>query len=178
MQVRMIPSAAWLCGGLFAAALFLHGQNTTTSAQMSTTSLPPVGLASTETAQVNVVNAAPASAGAGTCTGSIAFYNAAGAIIGSATDFKVTTGEIASVALPYASAQATGDARIVVRAEISLNFNAPTAAGAAPPACMLGGSLETYDTSSGVTHMFFSLGTLVTPLAAVRTGVIGGLQAR
>lgn len=174
-----MPSTMWLCGALFVSAYSLPGQTAISPvAQSSTTSLPPVGLASTETAQVNVVNSAPASAGSGTCTGSIAFYNSAGAIIGSATDFKVTNGEIFSVTLPYSSAQATSNSRIVIRAEVSLNFNAPTATGLAPPACMLGGSLETYDTSSGVTHVFFPLGSLITPLAAIRTGVIGGLQAR
>lgn len=127
---------------------------------------------------MNVVNSAPASAGAGNCTGSIAFYNAAGAIVGSATDFKVANGEIFSAKLPYSAADASGDSRIVIRAVVSLDFNTPTPAVAAPPACMLGGSLETYDTSSGVTHVFFPLGTLITPLAAIRTGVIGGLQAR
>lgn len=176
-----MPSTMWLCGALFVSAYSLPGQTAISPvAQSSTTSLPPVGLASTETAQVNVVNSAPASAGSGTCTGSIAFYNAAGAIIGSATDFKVTNGEIFSAKLPYSSAQATGDSRIVIRAEVTLNFNAQTVEGSAvpPQPCMLGGSLETYDTSSGVTHLFFPLGNLVTPLAAIRTGVIGGLQAR
>ena len=61
------------CAGLLFAAVAAFGR-TTPLTHTSTSSLPAVGLASSETAQVNVVNTAPASpAGvASACTGSIA----------------------------------------------------------------------------------------------------------
>src|ERR1700693_5596643 len=107
---------------LLFAAVSLFGQTPTPFTQTTTTSLPPIGLAPTETAQVNVANSAPLSPTGvvSYCTGSVAFYDANGTIIGRATDFKVANGQIMSVKLPYASAGAGGASRVVVRAEISI----------------------------------------------------------
>lgn len=147
------------CAGLLFAAVSAFGQTTMPLTRTSMSSLPPVGLASTETAQVNVVNTVPASpsGAAAACTGSIAFSSTAGAIIGSATAFNVGSGQIFSVKLPYSSAETSGT-RTVIRATISLTTISPVAANgtaeALPPPCMLAYSLETYDTATGVTHVF------------------------
>ena len=160
-----LKTVSAVCAGVvFAAASALGQTNTTqspatTNTPISTASLPPVGLASTETAQVNLVNTVPAplSGAAPSCTGSVAFYAAGGSLIGTATSFTVGSGQIFSVKLPYDLTEASG-ARTVVRAEIVLNVQtAPPSQ--APPACILVSSLETYDTATGVTHALVSGGT-------------------
>jgi hypothetical protein len=115
-------------------------------------SLPPVGLAASETVQVNVVNTAvsPSTGVPASCTGSITFYNAGGTAIGAPANFSLGTRQIFSAALPYALTGGTGG-RTVVRAEIA---TAATVAGFAIPPCILLSSLETYDTATGVTHTF------------------------
>jgi len=116
--------------------------------------LPPMGLAASETAQVNIVNSALPVPGvtAPTCAGSVAFYNESGSIIGNATNFTVGSGQIFSVTLPFGSAGASGS-RTVVRVQIT---PATVTIGGLepPPSCILASSLETYDTASGVTHAF------------------------
>jgi hypothetical protein len=110
---------------------------------------PPVGLATTETVQINVLNTAtsPSNGTAASCTGTITFANSSGATIGTATSFTVTSGQVASAKLPYSSAGATGRAEIVGSVQTTISFpqKAP---------CSLVFSLETFDTSSGVTHIF------------------------
>jgi hypothetical protein len=123
----------------------------TTSATITRTlTFAPVGLANSETAQVNLVNLAtnPASGNPASCAGSVSFLNAAGSAIGSATPFTVTSGQIASVKLAYSSTAASG--RTVVRAVVTQTL--ATGSSAAP--CALATSLETYDSSTGVTHAY------------------------
>jgi hypothetical protein len=112
---------------------------------------PPIGLAASETAQVNVANTGTPSTGgtAPSCTGTITFYNAGGSIIGAATSFAVGSGQIFSATLPYASTGAAGS-RTVVRAQIALLTVTTGSLQLAP--CALASSLETYDTATGVTH--------------------------
>lgn len=158
------------------SALLVFGQSTTSNSETSATNLPPVGLASTETAQVNVVNTAPASSTAtpGTCSGSIAFYDVNGNMLGSATDFKIASGQIFSAKLPYASAESSGDSRIVIRAVITvMTVSAALGNGISPVLplpCFLQSSLETYDTSSGVTHVFFGAAAPQPVAVVLRTG--------
>lgn len=134
--------------------------------------LPPVGLASSETAQVNIVNDAtvPASGTVGavpglaavpsaqSCTGSVAFYNASGSMIGAASSFTILSRQVFSVALPYASAGTTGT-RTVVRAEIIVTPLSPIPPPSGGPSamtipCTLSSSIETYDSATGITHAF------------------------
>ena len=145
--------------GLLAAAVLAAGamaQTTTTSstATVQATSAP-VGLGSSETAQVNVVNEASASSSgtAASCTGSISFVNSSGTAIGTATSFTVSSGQIASVALPFNKVGASGT-RAEIRSVVSLTVT--TGSGAAP--CALATSLETYDTATGVTHLYLANG--------------------
>jgi hypothetical protein len=154
------------------------GQTVTTAAHTSTTSLPPIGLASSETLQVNVANTTPASASSTpqSCTGSIVFYNSSGAMIGPAKPFTIASGQIFSAQLPYSAAEA-GGSRVEIRAEVSLSASLPTSTAGAlpvfPPACLLASSLETYDTASGVTHVFFTGASPQVLGTVVRTGVFG-----
>jgi len=160
-----------LCGGFVITALSAMCQ--TSGPLIASSVLPPVGVASSETLQVNVVNNANTptapDAAAPSCFGTIAFYNASGSIIGTATSFVIGNGQVFSASLPYGATGATG-ARTVVRVMITLS--ATWAGLVPPPACALGSSMETYDTLTGVTHAFAAGAT--PPLTAVVTGVLKG----
>jgi hypothetical protein len=144
------------------AAIAGMAQTTTTTTTTRDTTLGPVGIGSTETVQINVVNlAANASNGtAASCTGSITFNNATGNPIGTSTPFTVTAGQISSAALPFA--KIGGTARAEVIGVIAMNT---TSTSEAP--CELHYSLETYDTTTGVTHVYVS--------NAAQGGQIGGV---
>jgi len=125
------------------------------SAQTATTftrdfRFPPVGIASTETMQINVLNSATASSSgtAASCTGTITFTNASGTVIGTATSFTVTSGQVFSASLPFSKAGAS-----TTRAEIVGSVQLTVSSSSSAP-CALSNSLETFDTSSGVTHVF------------------------
>jgi hypothetical protein len=107
-----------------------------------------IGLGSTETAQIAVVNLADASSSgpAASCTGTIAFFNAAGVVIGAATAFTLGTRQVASARLPFAGAGGTG-VRALVRGEVTVTRIAGSGVSCTPAA-----NLDTFDTSSGVTH--------------------------
>ena len=133
------------------AAIAGMAQTTTTTTTTRDTTIGPVGVGSTETVQVNVANLASNSASgtAASCTGTITFNNSAGAAIGTSTPFTVTAGQISSVALPFA--KIGGTARTEVIGVIALTT---TSTSEAP--CDLHYSLETYDTSTGATHVYVS----------------------
>lgn len=114
--------------------------NTTTT----TSSLPPVGIGSTETVQVILANT-NSSAGASPCSGSVSFYDVSGALIGSATSYNLTAGETTQVSLPYAAA-GSASPRALVRAMVSLTTFSPDTA------CSLSYSLAVFDTITGATH--------------------------
>ena len=127
------------------------GQTTTTNTVTQTFDLPSVGLASSETAQINVSNLAAntTNGAAASCTGTISFVNSSGATIGSATSFTVGAGKTDSVSLPYSGTAASG--RTEVRGVITLT----TTSNALAP-CRLVSSMETFDTTSGVTHAYLA----------------------
>src|SRR5262245_2092248 len=147
---RVKPSTlAFAVAALCAAGALAQTTGTTNNTVTRTTSYPPVGLASSETAQVNVVNTASNAQNgtAASCTGSVSFYNSAGAAIGAARPFTVTSGQIFSTALPFTSAGAS-TTRTTIRAVVSLTFNPSTAAP-----CSLASTFETFDTNLGATHV-------------------------
>ncbi len=143
---------AFLALGCGVSGAFAQYSTTTTGSAAPYTpqiNFPPVGLATTETAQINVANlAANSSSGtAASCTGTITFIDAAGATVGSASTFTVTAAQTYSASLPYTSTGSAG--RTVIRGQVT--WTAPTSSTSAP--CNLQASFETYDTSSGVTHL-------------------------
>jgi hypothetical protein len=116
-----------------------------------TVDLPVVGLASSETAQVNV--ASPGFTGISDaplpspCTGTIAFYNASGAAIGSSTSFSITLAQVFSASVPYSAVvpgdpPPTGNGRTTIRAIVTTSA-----------ACAVIANIETFDTATGVTHV-------------------------
>jgi hypothetical protein len=160
----------------FAGALITicaFGQSNNTFTTTSSSSFPPVGIGATETVQVILSNTATGSSNSSglsnvsdepvpSCNGSVAFYNASGTIIGTATTFTLTTGQISQVSLPYASAGSTS-VREMIRAVVSLNTTFP---GATP--CSLSYSLATFDTATGVNHAIVTgtgISGVATPLA-------------
>jgi hypothetical protein len=137
---------------------FPPGASVTTT---RTSNLPPIGIAGTETAQVILTNTAanPASSVMGTasstttaasCTGSVSFYNASGAPIGTATAFTLTSGQIEQVSLPYATPgilAGTSAGRAPIRAVVTQTTRLPS-----PAPCSLSYSLVIFDTTTGATH--------------------------
>jgi hypothetical protein len=152
-------------------ALAAAQTTTTTTTQTLTSNTPPVGLASSETAQINLVNTASNAADgtAASCAGTVTFLNSSGAAIGAATPFTVASGVIQSISLPFGKSGATGT-RTEIRASISQTITAECALWACPNSagtltvgdgvpCNLQVTLETYDTSTGVTHVFLANGS-------------------
>lgn len=131
---------------------------------------PPVGLASSETAQVNLVNmATPATATpvaanpvAAACTGTVTFVNASGATVGSPISFNTIGSQIYSTELSFSKLATSG-----LRAEFvaRVQWNVPVTA---PAPCSLVFSLETFDNTTGATHVFLgNSATIAIPMPLV-----------
>jgi hypothetical protein len=145
-----------------------------------TVNLPVVGLANSETAQVNVVNLAPSAQPVSTgstpsggntasCTGGITFYDISGNAITSSSSFTIGTGQIFSATLPYSqvpAASTSASGRTAIRAVVTFMGTASLTS-----VCSLASNIETFDTSTGVTHVHVEGSTL--PLA----GLVGVLQS-
>jgi hypothetical protein len=134
---------------LAAGSGLAQNSNATTS-QTSEFSFPLVGLASTETIGVNLINLASATSSgtAASCTGTVAFMNPAGATIGTATSFTLASNAVTSATLAFSSSGLTAP-RGLIRAVVSSTYTSGVP-------CELSFSLNTYDTSSGVTHVFLT----------------------
>ena len=134
---------------VFGLALTAAGQGAAAPVinRTSTYDFAPVGLGTTETLQVNLANLAsnPTTGSAASCAASVAFFSAAGTAIGTASTLTATAGETVSAKLP-SGAQGTGT-HIEVRVVITL-----TQTSGVP--CTPVYTLETYDSSSGVTHVY------------------------
>jgi len=118
-----------------------------------TVNLPVVGLASSETAQVNV--ASPGFTGVTNapfptpCTGTITFYDGSGAAIGSPASFSITLAQVASASVPYSDVPGTsGNSRTIVRARVTTNSG-----------CSVTANIETFDAATGVTHVHIEGGS-------------------
>jgi hypothetical protein len=115
-------------------------------------SFAPIGVALTETLQVNLFNQS-ASGGSGTapsCTGSVAFLDSTGkAIAGTGGNFTVGAGATQSISIlgSKANSSSTTGSRAEIRATITLNSVRGTP-------CSLVDSLETFDSTTGATHVY------------------------
>jgi hypothetical protein len=147
---------------------FAFGQPTNNT-RTSEYSFPLVGLASTETIGVNLINLASnptamttttgTTPAAASCTGSVSFINSAGTTIGTATTFTLAAGAVTSVNLPFSSSGLTSP-RGLVRTVVSqtLTPNVP---------CQLSFTLNTFDTTTGVTHVFLTGSGVVEPFLPI-----------
>lgn len=145
---------------VFAAYAFAQGTSATSTITREY-NFPPVGLASSETAQVNVVNVAtlPTAVGATapSCSGTVTFANASGKTVSSPASFTTTGSQIFSTQLTFSELGATG-----VRSEFLASVQLTSAALPATASCSLVLSLETFDTSTGVTHVYLGNPTVGT----------------
>jgi hypothetical protein len=128
-------------------------QGTITPATTRDYLFPPVGLGSSETVSITVVNTATVSSGtvvtpasAPSCTGIISFFNANGAI-GTPVPFTVGSEQFKTVTLPFSSAALTGN-RGEIQGKVTLTISTSP--------CSLMFSLETYDSTAGATHVILS----------------------
>lgn len=139
--------ALYLGMGLLASTAML-AQTTTSNTSTITQSLPPFGLGSTETARLDLTNFASNTTGgtAASCTGTVSFYNATGTIIGTATTYTATAGQTVSVSLASTSAGFSGS-----RGELRVVITSTRTSGVP---CELRTSFQTFDTSSGATHIY------------------------
>jgi len=140
---------------ILVSAVIAFGQTTPTSVPNYRWRLTPIGLAATETIQINVLNTAnPTVDGppTGPCLGSVNFYDADGLSIRQ-TPFSLAGGQVISVKLPYGSTKASG-LRTLVGPEVSI---ATLFSGfVLPGPCALKFSVETYDTLSGTAHASYT----------------------
>jgi len=137
----------------------MWAQGTTTPASVTRDYLfPPVGLGSSETASITVVNTATVPspgatsttpAPAPSCTGTISFSSASG-VIGTPVSFTVGSEQFKTVTLPFASTGLTGK-RGEIQGTVSLTISTST-----DTPCSLMFSLETYDSTTGATHVVLS----------------------
>lgn len=149
-----------------AQSTILSGPNVISIAP--TYKFPVVGLAGTETMQVNIANLATVPSSSTTtasCTGSVSFSNASGAAIRTPVKFTVGSGDIFSVPLPFANTGYSSRGEILASVQQTL---------AIPPAslCSLAISLEIFDTGTGVSHV------VLTAPAAAATPLVGVLSAQ
>lgn len=150
----LLISAAAVCGGIS-----MWGQGAATPTSITRNYLfAPIGLGGSETASITVVNTATASPYVGTsgtqasapsCTGTISFSNANGAI-GTPTPFTLGSEQFKTVTLPFASAGVTGN-RGEIQGKVSLTISTSTV-----NPCSLMFSMETYDSGTGATHAVLS----------------------
>jgi hypothetical protein len=134
---------------------------TTTETFSSSINLPVVGLGSTQTLEVDVVNLASntSSGTKASCSGSISFLNSSGATIGSSTAItSLGAGAAASAALPFASSGGTGT-RTLVRAVVTLTTTVTTGVQTAP--CSLQATMSLFETGTGATDAVIQGSTTV-----------------
>ncbi|MFN7997623.1 MAG: hypothetical protein U0Q18_28655 [Bryobacteraceae bacterium] len=141
---------------LAGATLFAQSAGVTTASMSSSPQFAPVGVAPSETLQVNLSNAATVSGSSdrfSECSGTLTFYDSGGRALGDGTSlgFSVSTG-LLSVPLPYLATGGSGQ-RAMVRVEIKVSpVMPPTAEGPQIPVCTLLSSVEIYDTATGAIH--------------------------
>ncbi len=125
-------------------------------------SFPPVGLAFSETMQVNLSNQAanPTSGTAASCTGTVTFLDSSGKEISkSGGTFTVPAGATQSISLLGTAVDSSVGSRAEIRAEISLTVTRGTP-------CSLVQSLETFDSSTGATHVYIT-GSIASTVASI-----------
>jgi len=139
--------------GIISAAIAAYGQNP------QTIFLPPVNLAASETAQIQIMSSAAAYVGGAfltPCTAEVTFYGAGGSTLGTPANFTIgDTRQIFSAQLPYASTGVSG-VSTAVNAQIALSTSSGVFDVLAPPIppCAVVYALDTHDTGTGVTHAF------------------------
>lgn len=146
MILRKLAAALIAAG---ACSLAAYAQTTTASVTRTFT-FALVGLGSTETASISLINTASnstsgATTTAASCTGSVSFVDAANVAIGTATSFSIASNQAGTVTLPFTKANITG-----IRGEIRGIVTYSHTSGIP---CSLQFNFATYDSVAGATHV-------------------------
>jgi hypothetical protein len=172
-----MPRALMFCiGGLCCAAIAVQAQNP------QTVFLPPVNLAASETAEVQITSSAAAYVGedfVANCYAVVTFYGAHGSMLGTYFNFAIgDTRQIFSAELPYAMTGGSGS-NASISAQIALTAAPAVVDLLAPPIplCALVYSLNTHDSASGVTHTFVTGrtafgATFLTGIPEIRANIV------
>jgi len=141
------------------AAISLSSAGAQTTAATREFNFPVIAFGSGETLEINVINVAANSSNgtAASCTGAVVFKNASGATVGSASPFTLTSGQISSARLPFASATSTGG-RAAIRAVVQVTVPTTTPR----PPCSIQPALEVFDSATNATHVIITGGGLST----------------
>jgi hypothetical protein len=134
---------------MMTGALFAQPATTPRTAQYS---FPLVGLANSESIQVNLINLAPNSNSgtASSCTGNVAFTTVGGGTsIGGGGTFTLAANEATSIGPSAGDNVIAAGARSLLHVVVTTNFTLSVP-------CNLSFSLNTFDTASGVTHVFLT----------------------
>jgi len=174
-RISMVISSV---AAILLASVPLGAQTTSSPIFLSVVSTGMMGLAGSQTAQVNVVNFANASSTKTTaaCEVQLEFWDATGKMIKSSTIADLAQGAAGSLQLKLGEVTtATSALRSEIRAVVRSNALTPSAAGGTPVAvfyplgCSVVATLEVFDTVSGVTQAITSdvhaLANVVLPLA-------------
>ncbi|MGA3189616.1 MAG: hypothetical protein ABSF22_21125 [Bryobacteraceae bacterium] len=156
--------------GLFALAAILTGSAFAQNATISRTSsftFPLVALAPTENIEVNLINLAtnPTNGNASSCTGTVTFSTASqGTAIGGATSFTLAADAVASITPSVASNVITAGANRVLLKVVVASTTTPSVP------CSLSYALNTFDSTTGVTHVFLVGAAPAGQITVVRGG--------
>jgi hypothetical protein len=138
--------------------------------------LPPVNLASSETAQVAIMSSAAAYVGGSfltPCNAVVTFYGSDDSAIGTPTNFSVgDTRQIYTAQLPYATASAKGSSTAIsARIALTPQSGVFSVLGPPIPPCAVAFSFETFDTATGISHAFVTGWAVQSTTLETGTGV-------
>jgi hypothetical protein len=156
--------------GMASVCAFAQGSTGTSTTTITTNYVfPPLGVAPSETLAVSLVNIAPtatsSTATAPSCSGTVTFAGSTGTVIGKANSFTVASGQISTITLTATEAGITAS-RGSILVSVQQTMTRPSSAP-----CTLVYSLQTYDTGSGVTHLFLgNASTAVQPAVGSEFG--------
>lgn len=156
----------WECvvAGVLLSATQIMAQTTAVSQQTLTTGM--VGITTTQTAQVNVLNLGPT----GTCSIQISFVDPNNKTLATSTVLSPAAGDAVSFDVVGKALAASVTARPEIRGVVK-TVPTPVAASATAvtpvSACSLMTTLEVFDTVSGVTQVFTSDTQAVPTLVAL-----------
>lgn len=158
-----ISSAVSLAAAIVLASVPLAAQTTTSAPVfLSVVTTGMLGLAGSQTAQLNVVNLAIASTASVTpCEVQLEFWDATGKLVKSSAIADLGQGAAGSLQLKLGEVTtATSSLRTEIRALVRSNALTPSASGIAAvlyqPGCSVVTTLEVFDTVSGVTQSMTS----------------------
>lgn len=158
-----IPMGAFAGLFLFGAHL-IQAQTTTVSVTGNASTTGIVGVTSTQTARLNVLNLQPVIPGVAAviCPATLEFYDDSGALLKQLAVTNISPATAANLAFKPPVASTAAGARAQIRAVVVTPTNFVVTPGTEPPtpalpvsrACNVMASLEIIDDATGATHIF------------------------